>query len=102
MAELVKYNSLDEANNALLNDSDKLDDPVTSFLEEIKTQIGADGKAWNGTAAEEVVPSLLALQTDIEKIQKACGDYSERIGKSVSGYRTADARAVSDIYKNVG
>ena len=44
MAELVRYESLDEAVNALMNDSERLDDPVTSFLSEINTQIGADGK----------------------------------------------------------
>ena len=102
MAEIVRYESLADANAALLKDSDALDDPVTSFLSEIEAQIGADGKAWSGTAAEQVVPLLKALQVDIEKIQTACSSYSEKVGTSKTNYQTADAKAVGDIYNNIG
>ncbi len=102
MAELVRYQSLDDAVNALMSDSDKLDDPVTAFLEEIKTQLGTDGKAWAGTAAEQVVPLLLSLQKSIENIQKACADYSQRVGKSMTGYKAADVKSVNDIYNKIG
>jgi hypothetical protein len=102
MAELVRYASLEEAVEALMTDSERLDDPVTSFLDEINTQIGPDGKAWSGTAAEEVVPLLRDLQTSIGMIQKACSDYSKRVGKSLAGYQATDARSVNDIYDKVG
>lgn len=102
MAEIVRYESLADAASALLKDADALDDPVTSFLSEIETQIGTDGKAWSGTAAEEVVPLLKRLQVDIEKIQTACNAYGDKVGVSKANYQTADAKAVGDIYNKIG
>ena len=39
MATSVKYNSLEEANTALLNYAAQLDDPITSYIQEVDKNI---------------------------------------------------------------
>ena len=68
MGTSVRYNSLEEANTALLNYASQLDDPISSYIEEVKTNIGPDGKAWSGTAAENVLPLLERLSKAEESI----------------------------------
>ena len=98
MGTSVRYNSLEEANTALLNYASQLDDPISSYIEEVKTNIGPDGKAWSGTAAENVLPLLERLHVYVTRIQTSCKTYGDRIGKASTNYQTADASAVKTVY----
>jgi hypothetical protein len=98
MGTSVRYNSLEEANTALLNYAAQLDDPITSYIQEVDKNIGENVTAWAGTAAAEVLPLPRQLHVYVTRIQTSCKTYGERIGKASTTYQASDANAVKTVY----
>lgn len=93
----VTYASLKEAVDALNNYAQQLDDPIDNYITQSRT-IGQDGSsAWGGTAAESVVPTLLKIKGDIEKLQAACSEFSNNVNASLANYAEADAQNVNRV-----
>ena len=93
----VRYNSLQEAVEALNKYAQQLDDPVDQFLNQ-SNQIGEDGaSAWGGTAAESVVPVLQKIKADIVQLQGASAEFSENVNRSLTNYERADAQNAAAV-----
>ena len=98
----VRYNSLQEAVEALNRYAQQLDDPIDQFLNQ-SNQIGEAGaSAWGGTAAESVVPVLQKIKADIVQLQAASAEFSENVNKSLTNYRAADANNAAAVNNVVG
>ena len=99
----VRYNSLQEAVDALNNYAQQLDDPIDRFLQEANMIGEAGSEAWGGTAAESVKPVLDKIKADIVQLQAASAEFSENVNRSLQNYTEADARgaqAVQDAVNN--
>ena len=93
----VVYASLQEATQALVNDANRLDDPIDLYVQQ-QNQIGETGApAWGGTAASEVMPVITAIKADIVELQAACNDFSEKVNTASINYGVADANAEKTI-----
>ena len=93
----VRYNSLQEAVDALNKYAQQLDDPIDQFLNQ-SNQIGEDGAAaWGGTAAESVVPVLQKIKADIVQLQGASAEFSENVNRSLTNYENADAQNTAAV-----
>ena len=93
------YNSLKEAVDDLTRYAQNLDDPIDQYLNETK-QVGENGEAWGGTAAESIVNVLEKIKADIVVLQDACNEFSSNVSKSLQNYAAADAQnqaAVNDV-----
>ena len=98
----VRYNSLQEAVEALNKYAQQLDDPVDQFLNQ-SNQIGEDeASAWGGTAAESVVPVLQKIKADIVQLQGASAEFSENVNRSLTNYENADAQNTAAVNNVVG
>ncbi|MBQ4030649.1 MAG: WXG100 family type VII secretion target [Bacilli bacterium] len=98
----VRYNSLQEAVDALNKYAQQLDDPIDQFLNQ-SNQIGEDGAAaWGGTAAESVVPVLQKIKADIVQLQGASAEFSENVNRSLTNYENADAQNTAAVNNVVG
>ena len=98
----VRYNSLQEAVEALNRYAQQLDDPIDQFLNQ-SNQIGEAGaSAWGGTAAESVVPVLQKIKADIVQLQAASAEFSENVNKSLTNYQAADANNAAAVNNVVG
>lgn len=98
----VRYNSLQEAVDALNKYAQQLDDPIDQFLNQ-SNQIGEAGSAaWGGTAAESVVPVLQKIKADIVQLQGASAEFSENVNRSLTNYENADAQNTAAVNNVVG
>ena len=99
----VVYGSLKDAVDSLNSDAQKLDDPIDTYMQNAN-QIGETGaNAWGGTAAEQVVPVLTAIKSDIVQLQDACNEFSTNVNASLANYAEADVTNVNQVtdIKNV-
>ncbi|MBR2678057.1 MAG: hypothetical protein IKE63_01420 [Bacilli bacterium] len=91
------YNSLEEAVEALVDESKRLDDPIDNYMQQ-QNQIGDDGSAaWGGTAATRIVPVLAAIKADIVELQEACSDFSSKVKIAATVYAGADVVAQTAV-----
>ena len=96
MAIVAEYEVLKETIDKLHQLSDALDDPIEQYMQNSK-EIGIDGSAWSGTAAERVEPTLAAIKFDIERLQKACSSFEKSARESLQNYQSKDITIEKNI-----
>ena len=96
MAISAEYEALKETIDKLEKLSNELDDPIDQYMQNSK-EIGIDGSAWSGTAAEQVEPTLAAIKADIERLQKACNSFAASARETLQNYQRTDTTTTKNI-----
>lgn len=93
----VVYSSLKDAASSLNADAQKISGYIDDYMQSVN-QIGKSGSsAWGGTAAEQAVPVLTDIKSDITQLQEACSEFSDNVNAALNNYEQTDAMNINKV-----